>query len=345
MASGELLEDSGLAGPGSPLDDSDLKGITIARVTDKFRELPPPGPAWGGSLMGTSIVARLLVEEGLPVASGVFVAISCVILVVLVAGFWRYRHPSFEQATMAEWSMFFIGILALGAALSGLTGNGMFRLVAFWIGAPPTVITWAIQLTRFDGPPKFTWGLPLVGPMISASVAGFCAREYGQLYHVLGTAMFLMSLFTAVPIFIRVYWAAWHGEVDLKGPKSATAWVPLGVIGQSTTALQVLYPGKFSVYYGYVALIIAIPLALYAMVTFYPNVARWVDYSPAWWSCTFPPGTVSMGGHQVALVNGSEWLDVVALSIPVLLIVHWALCSSRFVTWALEGRKASPKKT
>ena len=240
---------------------------------------------------------------------------------------------------MAEWSMYFIGILALGAALSGLTGQGIFRLIGFWVGGPPTVITWALQLMRFDGEPRFTWGLPLVGPMISASVAGWIARDYGHLYHVLGTVLFLMSISTAVPVFIRVYWAVWHGNVDLSGAKSATAWVPLGVVGQSTTALQVLYPGVYSVGYGLVALIIAIPLAIFAMITFYPNVARWVEYSPAWWACTFPPGTISMGGHQVALVNGSEWLDVVALSIPVLLVAHWGLCSSRFVSWVLEGRR------
>lgn len=291
--------------------------------------------------MGTSIVARLLVEEGMMAAASVFTAIACAILVVLTAGFMLYRHPSVERTTMAEWSMFFIGILALGAALSGLTGSGVFRLVGFWIGGPVTVIAWAIQLTRFDGAPKFTWGLPLVGPMISASVAGWLARDYGTVYHLMGTGLFIMSLATAVPTFIRVYWSAWHGNVDLSGSQSATAWVPLGVVGQSTTAIQILYPGTFSVFYGYVALTLAIPLAVYAMVVFYPNVVRWVDYSPAWWACTFPTGTVSMGGHQVALVNGSQWLDHVALSVPALLVAHWVLCSTRFISWVMERCKHS----
>lgn len=113
------------------------------------------------------------------------------------------------------------------------------------------------------------------------------------------------------------------------------------MIGQSTTAMQILYPSTTSVYYGYVALVLAVPLAIYAMVTFYPNVVRWTDYSPAWWSCTFPPGTVSMGGHQVALVNGSAWLDAVALAIPFLLLAHWTACSSRFLGWVAEGRRGS----
>lgn len=289
--------------------------------------------------MGTSIVSRLLVEEHMLVGSAIFASIACAILIALVVGFLRYRHPSWERTSMAEWSMFFIGILALGAALSGLTDQGVYRLIGFWIGAPVTVVTWAIQLTRFDGTPRFTWGLPLVGPMISASVAGWLARDYGEMYHVMGTIFFAMSILTAVPVFVRVYWATWRGKVDLKGANSATAWVPLGVVGQSTTAMQILYPGPVSIVYGLIALGIAIPLAIFAMFTFYPNVARWVDYSPAWWACTFPPGTVSMGGHQLALVNGSELLDVIALSIPVLLIVHWSLCSARFLSWVAEGRK------
>ena len=291
--------------------------------------------------MGTSIVSRLLVEEGLNYPAAFFAALSCVVFAILTVGFAVYRKPSFGRTTMAEWSMYFIGILALGAALSGLTDNGLFRLIGFWIGGPVTVITWAIQLTRFAGKPRFTWGLPLVGPMISSSVAGFLARDYGEFYHLLGTVFFFMSILTAVPVFARVYWAAWQGKVDLSGANSATAWVPLGVVGQSTTAMQILYPGKVSVLYGDVALIIAIPLAIYAMTCFYPNVARWTAYTPAWWSCTFPPGTVSMGGHQMALVNGSEWLDAIALSIPVLLIVHWSLCSGRFISWVIEGRKSS----
>ena len=289
--------------------------------------------------MGTSIVARLLVEEGLMISSAIFATIAGIIFLTLVVGFARYRHPSFERTTMAEWSMFFIGILAFGAAMSGLTGNGVFRLIGFWIGAPPTIIAWAIQLTRFHGTPRFTWGLPLVGPMISSSVAGFLARDYGEIYQTIGTVLFFMSLLTAVPVFAYVYWATWRGKVDLSGPNSATAWVPLGIIGQSTTAVQVLHPGTLSIYYGFVALVLAIPLALFAMITFYPNAAKWVNYSPAWWACTFPPGTVSMGGHQVALVSGMQWLDVVALSLPVLLIAHWTLCASRFISWVIEGRK------
>ena len=109
--------------------------------------------------MGTSIVSRLLVEEGMLTGSAIFAALSCVILLVLTVGFAVYRQPSFARTSMAEWSMYFIGILALGAALSGLTDVGVYRLIGFWIGGPVTVVTWAIQLTRFDGAPRFTLSL------------------------------------------------------------------------------------------------------------------------------------------------------------------------------------------
>ena len=72
-------------------------------VTDRFRQLPPPGPAWGGSLMGTSIVSRLLVEEDMLVGSAIFAALACVILLVLTVGFALYRQPSFARTSMAEW--------------------------------------------------------------------------------------------------------------------------------------------------------------------------------------------------------------------------------------------------
>lgn len=46
-----------------------------------------------------------------------------------------------------------------------------------------------------------------------------------------------------------------------------------------------------------------------------------------------------MGSHQVALLNGSQWLDVVALSIPALLIAHWVICAARFVSWTVGERQ------
>lgn len=308
-------------------------------MSERYGKLPPPGPAWGGSLMGTSIVARLLVEVGMLPLAGMFAVIACAILVVLTAGFVRYRNPAFQRTTLAAWAMYAMGILALGDALSGLSGEPVFRMIGFWIGALLAVVTYLTQLRGFHGPPQFSWGLPLVGPMVSASTAGALSRNFGHFYQVTGTVLFCMTIFTAVPLFTYVYWSCWRGRVPLEGATSATAWVPLGVAGQSTTAIQLLHPGTFSIWYGYVALIIAIPLALFAMIVFYPNVARWVDYSPAWWACTFPTGTVSMGSHQVALLNGSQWLDVVALSIPALLIAHWVICAARFVSWTISSRQ------
>ena len=61
--------------------------------------------------MGTSIVSRLLVEDGLMIGSAVFAGIACVIFLVLTIGFARYRQPSFARTTMAEWSMYFLSLI------------------------------------------------------------------------------------------------------------------------------------------------------------------------------------------------------------------------------------------
>ena len=41
----------------------------------------------------------------------------------------------------------------------------------------------------------------------------------------------------------------------------------------------------------------------------------------------------------MALVSGQHWLDVVALTVPLLLLVHWSLCSARFLSWVFQGRR------
>ena len=162
--------------------------------------------------------------------------------------------------------MYAMGILALGDALSGLSGEPVFRMIGFWVGAPLAVVTYLTQLREFHGPSQFSWGLPLVGPMVSASTAGALSRDFGQFFQVTGTVLFLMSILTAVPTFAYVYWSYWRGQVPLEGATSATAWV------------------------------------------------------------------------RLTLLNGSQWLDVVALSIPVLLIAHWGICAARFVSWTISSR-------
>lgn len=322
----------------------ETKGSTISFVN--FRELPPPGPAWGGSLMGTAMVAILCVTEGLMQAAAVFTTLAWIIFAVLLIGFLRYRQPRFTSATMAEWAMFFIGILALGSANWWYTDEALFGEVALWIAGPVLLVIWGNQVARLvrrkAGEPAFTWGLPLVGPMIMAATAGFVG---GPFYHTLGVVCFFLSLLTAVPVFARVYIGVLQNKVDLRGNKAATAWIPLGVVGQSTSAAGVLFDRHVALAYGSVTLTLGIPLAIFGMLMFYPQVRHRSDYAPSWWASTFPTGTISLGTQSVAAASGNGLLLAVSLSMPVILFAHWVICSVRFLEWLYEFQDRSETAT
>ncbi|WP_071568149.1 hypothetical protein [Corynebacterium sp. NML140438] len=301
--------------------------------------LPPAGPAWGGSLMGTSLVATLLVISGLDPLAWVVACIGVAILVALVVGFIIYRTPRFRQDTMAPWAMTFIGIMSLGTAWTNLTDNLTFILVGFWIGAPACLAVYANQLRGFQGQPNFAWGLALVGPIMASNTAATThVKGGGDLYWVLGVCCMVASISAAYPLFARVYVAAWRRKVDLSGPNAATAWIPLGVVGQTVSAVDLLFGKDAELIVGTVLLIAAIPMIAFAMWHFYPAVAHWARYSPAWWASTFPTGTISVGSHHLAEVWNLEWLTIIATALPALLVLHWLLCVTRCTFWVVRER-------
>ena len=299
-----------------------------------FDTLPPPGPAWGGSLMGTSLMATLMLTSGLPYVAWPFAVLGAVIFVVLLVGLLVYRTPRFHQDLMAPWAMWFIGIMALGTAWTKLTGAHWCILAGFWVGAPLCLVAYFNQLRRFSGTPTFAWGLPLVGPIMASNTAGSIAGITGvRAYWILGIVYMVLAVVAAYPVFARVYIAAFRGEADLAGPAAATAWIPLGVVGQSTSAIALLFGARVEMVVGSALLVLAVPMALFAMWHFYPAVARWVEYSPAWWASTFPTGAIGVGGYTLAEAWNLAWLSTVATVLPALLIVHWTLCMARFLSW------------
>ena len=181
------------------------------------------------------------------------------ILVALVVGFIIYRTPRFHQDMMAPWAMTFIGIMSLGTAWTNLTDNLAFILVGFWVGAPACLAVYANQLRGFQGEPNFAWGLALVGPIMAANTAGTThVKGGGDIYWILGVCCLVASISAAYPLFARVYVAAWRRKVDLSGPNAATAWIPLGVVGQTVSAVDLLFGKDAELIVGTVLLIIAI---------------------------------------------------------------------------------------
>lgn len=299
--------------------------------------LAPAGPAWAGSLMGTSIAASLTVAHGLPAWIGAcFAGIAAAILVVITIGWLIHRNPRFTHTLMPPWGMYSMGILACGSAWTAVTGSDAYQIASWWVGTPLAIVVCLNQLRGFAGEPSFQWGLALVSPMVGATSGGQLAPAHGELYHTVGIGCFVLSLVTALPIFARVYLDVIRGKLQLPGQIAGTAWIPLGVVGQSTAAAQVLFGGTFAIVYGAVMLIAGIRMVEYAMKKFYVAVFEWDGYSPGWWGSTFPTGTLCLGTHLLSQTANAAWLDYVSVFFLILLLCHWTICCVRFLFWLLR---------
>lgn len=298
--------------------------------------LAPAGPAWAGSLMGTSIFAILAHTHKVPVIPQLLLVIAVGILGFMVGGWLRHKNPPFRSQLMAPWGMLSMGIMALGSAATALSGNPSWQLASWWIGAPLAIYVSLRQLRGFEGEPTFQWGLALVAPMVAATSGAQLSADYGTFYHVCGQIFFCMALITVLPVLVRCYVALFRGTMSIPDSIAGTAWIPLGVVGQSTAAAQLLFNRTFAVIYGTVVLIVGIFLAAIALRRFARAVIRWAGYSPGWWGSTFPAGTLSLGTYLLGDTLGAQWLYTVSAGLLCLLAVHWCACVARFGWWARE---------
>ena len=287
--------------------------------------LPKFGPAWAGALMGTSIASTLTGLHGLYVAQFLFALIAAALLVVFTVG---ARHEPPRHQNMSAWGMYTMGLLACGSAWTALTGNDAFQLASWWIGAPLSVLVCLWQLwglwkqSQHYTTPAFPWGLALVSPMVAATSAGQLVAGHGEFYHYAGEVCFFLTFITAIPLFGYCYWS----RTRPRGAAAGTAWIPLGVVGQSTAASTLLFDAHL---YGIIMFTLSVPCVLYAMYCFYEAVIQWAPYGPGWWGSTFPVGTMCLGAWD----EGWHALSLAAL---VLLLLHWGVCAVRFGSWKLS---------
>ncbi|MDO5511880.1 hypothetical protein [Corynebacterium sp.] len=287
---------------------------------------PPAGPAWAGSLMGTSIAATLSITHGLPWMGMLLLAVATALLVTFTVGWIRHRNPGFHQQFMGPWGMVSMGVMALGSAWSTATDLVAPQLLTWLIGMPLAVVVCLRQLRRFEGELSFPWGLAVVSPMVAATSGGQLAllldAPWAPLIHAIALGCFGLSLVTGLPLFARIYAA----RPRIPAAFAGTAWIPLGIIGQSTAAVHVLVDAPLAHTYGLVMAALGVPMIAYAVWHFWGRAIRtWAEYSPGWWGSTFPAGTLSLG----ALYLG--W-DQVSAAFLGLLLVHWLLCVARFLT-------------
>lgn len=295
-------------------------------------KLPPVGPAWAGTLMGTSIASTLSLIHGWTWLAYGFLVIATVVLAVLSIGWLRHRNPGFHQEFMGPWGMVAMGVLALGAAWTGVTGMWIFQLIAYAIALPLGLITCLWQLRKFSGAPTFLWGLGLVAPMVAATSGGqlSAAGVLPRAFWVISVGCFALSFLTAVPTFARVYLALIRRTTSIPASMAGSTWIPLGIAGQSTAAAQVLFFGdKAAVIYGTTFFVVAIPMFIYAAYRYWGAAFTWANYSPAWWGATFPIGTMSLGCHYLSLATGLGWWDALSKIFLALVIIHLSLNAVR----------------
>ncbi|QXB18519.1 Tellurite resistance protein TehA [Corynebacterium coyleae] len=292
-------------------------------------QLPKYGPAWAGALMGTSIASTLSGLHGFRLCQIAFALCAAVLLAVFTVG---ARHEPPRHQNMAAWGMYTMGLLSCGSAWTALTGNDGFQLASWWIGAPLSALVCLWQLWAFwkrpslYRKPAFPWGLALVTPMVAATSGGQLSDEHGALYHYVGVVCFWLTLTTAIPLFAYCFWSFMRHRYHPSGAAAGTAWIPLGVVGQSTAASTVLFDAHL---YGIVMFVIGVPCSLFAVYCFYQAVVAISPYGPGWWGATFPVGTLCLG----AWYQGWSQLSFALL---ILLLVHWSICAVRFWAWQLQ---------
>lgn len=328
--------------------------------------LPPAGPAWYGAVMGTAILATLTqtLVPGLWVARTLLV-LGWLLLVGLTAGFAvrAVRHPgtlaaSVKVGALPLWGMVSMGMLAVGSATAtvlpswvpaladvAVVLDGIGWLLGTVLGLA-TAVGFSVLLVRSDaGTPTTVWGLAVVPPMVSATVGAGLVQHLPnptlQLSLLLITAAcFLLSLTLGAVIFTVAYHHHWR-VAGLAVAASTTAWIPLGVVGQSTAAAQAmagsagpLLPATLAAAlqdvandYGMLMLGLGVPLAAWAVAMTVRGFRRKMPFVPGWWSLTFPIGTLALGAHLLGIGTGLTGFLVAGVVLVVVLAGTWTLCA------------------
>lgn len=309
--------------------------------------------------MGSSITASMLYLHGFHLVGVVILAIAAAVAVIITSGWVLFRSPGFSAGVMPAWGMVSMGVVSLGSATNLILGGTTVGDWARWflfgccvfggvLGITTFVRYLRLILTGKAGSPSFTWGLPLVTPMV-ASTAGMSVHTWFLEAGVstvwttfilwLSFASFMLSILVAPPVFARVYYFYFgpharqgSSQHRLEPMAAPTTWVPIGVAGQSMASAQAL--GQASgwmtpaVAYGFTMLVIAVPLGLIALMVHYQAALRGISYSPTWWASTFPVGTICLGTHALSGSTGMVWLDTVSFILLFILLFHAGIATA-----------------
>ncbi|PLV99475.1 C4-dicarboxylate ABC transporter [Corynebacterium ulcerans] len=331
--------------------------------------LPPAGPAWFPSVMGTGLLANLLHTHaphllGAHILSAAVLGIAWVLLIGLTFGFvFRVvRKPSVFSRSITDfsqmpfWATVSMGYLSVGSASTvvvpsfapGLLGFVWGLNTGMWVfGTVVGVCSafgFAARLIGVDrGAPTTIWGLAVVGPMVSsttgANLVPHVSETLDPYVQVVSIACFFLSLFVGSIIFACSYNHQWRVE-PIPVVASVSAWIPLGVVGQSTAAAQamafqtdhlVLPETQTAMHnlanlYGWIMLIVGIPLVIFAVAMTIRGFYLRMPFTPGWWAMTFPLGTLALGATLFARGTGLSFFTWLGAFGTVCLVGTVTLC-------------------
>ncbi|MFC4602629.1 C4-dicarboxylate ABC transporter [Rhodococcus kronopolitis] len=346
--------------------------LTAVRVptvaTDSTPFLARLTPNWFAVVMGTGIVAvgaaalPVHLPGHLVVARTFWLLAAAALLVLSVAtgALWLlHREHALAHARNAATAPFFgavamgiltvgAGTLAAGADLIGDRPAAAIAMTLWLIGTAVGVVVAAVIPARMvTGTPTPAWLMPVVAPMVSASTGAALLSHLPSgparlALLVACYALFVFALTAASAVLVTVIGhTRSHGLPALAA--MPTVWIPLGVIGQSVAAANLLgrYAGDavgpavaadlhaFGVGYGRVVGGLGVLAFGLACVLTVHAANRGLRFTMSWWSFTFPIGTCAVGAGALSVATGSmatAWLSAALLA---LLVTVWCLVAAQ----------------
>ncbi|WP_051637466.1 TDT family transporter [Rhodococcus sp. UNC363MFTsu5.1] len=324
-------------------------------------------PNWFAVVMGTGIIAvgAASLPVDLPgrdsIARGFWVLATAVLLLLSVAfaAHWvRHREQALGYARNPAMAPFYgalpMAVLTVGAGAVGV-GTEIFgpsavvaAAVLWALGTVAGVTAAIIVPPRMlsGGTPSPVWLMPVVPPMVSAATGAalipHLPEGQARLTMLLGCyALFAMALTAAVVTMAVVI--GHLAQAGLPGVQAIpTMWIPLGVIGQSIAAANLL--GRvsgtavssdaaaglraFGVAYGTgVAGIGALVLGFACLLTF-RAAGRGLRFSMSWWSFTFPLGACAVGAGALGMATDSVAVQWFSVALFALLLGIWTVVAA-----------------
>ncbi len=206
-----------------------------------------------------------------------------------------------------------------------------------------------------------SWLMPIVPPMVSAAtgaalIAHLPAGSDRITLLLLCYAMFGLSLFMAMIVIVLIWGRlAYHGLPSAQAVP--TLWIVLGPLGQSITAAALLgnaasrfSPPAYASALHAVGIVYGVPtwgfaiawMSIAAAITI-RTARRHLPFSLAWWSFTFPVGTVVTGTAELALHTHAPLFTDIALALYALLVATWLTAASGTARGTFTGRLLRPQ--